>query len=109
MNCDLAYDWSLHELGALAECSTAHLTRLFKRHYGVSAITWLAQRRGEIAAVLLLTTRRPIAAIGATVGWADGNYFARRFRSLFGTSPSAYRMQLPLPPRGKPSQDWIQW
>ena len=36
------------------------LVRLFKRHTGQSPMAWLAKRRAEKAAVLLLTTDKAI-------------------------------------------------
>ncbi len=71
-------------------------------------MTWLARRRAEKAAVLLLTTNLPVAEIGRSVGWRDPNYFARRFRAAFGTTASAYRAQLPCPALVR-ADDWIQW
>ncbi len=47
---------------------------------------FLAKIRAERAAILLLRTRRDISKIGRQVGWGDPNYFARRFKSYFGTS-----------------------
>lgn len=106
---DLAYDWSVAELAEHTGVGAAHLTRLIRRATGRTPIAWLARRRAEYAAVLLLTTDAPVAVIGATVGWPDANYFARRFRQLLGSSPGDYRRQLPTPALRAPPADWIQW
>lgn len=109
MRGDLAHDWSLAELAAIADCSDAYLVRLFRNHTGHSPLAWLTRHRAERAAVLLLTTDASIQHVAATVGWTDPNYFARRFRSVFGTSPSNYRKQLPCPALNPRAEDWIQW
>ncbi len=107
---DLCRDWSLEDLSTRLQLNRSHLIRLFRRRTGLTPMLWLARRRGEQAAVMLLTGTKPVAQIGREVGWNDANYFARRFRSLFGLSPREYREQLPCPaaPLHAP-QDWLQW
>lgn len=52
----------------------------------------LPQRlRAQAAARLLVQTDQPIAHIGTQLGWDDAGYFARRFKTAYGLSPSAYR------------------
>ena len=107
---DLKRPWSIAALARLAGWDRAHLIRTFRRATGLPPGAWLAQRRGERAAVALLTTDLPVALIGAQVGWSDPAYFARRFRSLFGVAPQRYRGQLPCPPQTEGQPDaWIQW
>ncbi len=106
---DLAQGWSLDDLARLTNLDRSYLVRLFRRHTGVAPMAWLARARGERAAVLLLTTDRSIAAIGAEVGWPDPNYFSRRFRGLFRQTPSDYRRQLPVKPVDVTTAGWIQW
>lgn len=105
----LDHDWGLVELAKLLKLNRSYLVRLFKRHTGQSPMAWLARRRAEKAAVLLLTTDKAIAAVGRDVGWHDPNYFARRFRAAFGISARQYRQQLPCPALVKTAEAWIQW
>lgn len=93
----LAHPWTLDALAQRAGLSRSYLVRLFRRRTGLSPMAWLAQRRAERAAVLLLTTPRGVAEIGAEVGWSDPGYFARRFRAAFGMAASTYRTRFPLP------------
>lgn len=102
-------EWSLRQLAARAGCAEAVLVRRWRRSLGQSPMAWLARRRAERAAVLLLTTDEPVAAIGRRVGWPDANYFARRFRQLLGRTPSAYRAELPVPALAGRVRDWVQW
>jgi AraC family L-rhamnose operon transcriptional activator RhaR len=110
LDADLKRPWSIAALATLAGWDRAHLIRTFRRATGLPPGAWLTQRRGERAAIGLLTTDLPVAAIGAQVGWSDPAYFARRFRALFGMAPLRYRSQLPCPPQtdGQPDA-WIQW
>ena len=105
----LEHNWGLVELANLLALNRSYLVRLFKRHTGQSPMAWLARRRAEKAAVLLLTTDQPVAAVGRAVGWHDPNYFARRFRAAFGISAREYRQQLPCPALVRDAADWIQW
>lgn len=96
----LEHPWTLDALAQRANLSRSYLVRLFRRRTGLSPMAWLAQRRAERAAVLLLTTNKGVADIGVEVGWADPGYFARRFRSAFGMPASQYRTRFPLPMAG---------
>lgn len=109
LNRRIAHDWSLQELADEAGLERSYLGRVFRAHIGLSPLAYLAKRRAERAAVLLLTTRLSIAEVGEHVGYADPNYFARRFREAFQTSPSDYRRHLPMAPIPAVGDDWIQW
>lgn len=109
MRADPARNWGLAELAAIAGVDRSYLVRLFRRHAGMPPLAWLARVRTERAAVLLLTTAQPVAAIGAQVGWSDPNYFARRFRAILRQTPSDYRGRLSVPAQQVPDEAWIQW
>jgi transcriptional regulator GlxA family with amidase domain len=88
---DLARPWRVQELAAAVAVSPAHFSRLFHQAVGRPPMAHLAVLRAEAAASRLLRTADPVADVGAGVGWADPNYFARRFRARFGMSPTEYR------------------
>ncbi|QNE17789.1 AraC family transcriptional regulator [Kribbella qitaiheensis] len=87
----LAEPWRLDDLAAAVNLDPAYLSRLFRRHTGLSPLGFLARLRAEQAATLLVRTTLPVARVGAAVGWSDPTYFARRFRSLAGSTPTQYR------------------
>lgn len=109
MRAEPARNWGLAELAGIAGVDRSYLVRLFRRHAGMPPLAWLARVRAERAAVLLLTTDQSVAAIGAAVGWADPNYFSRRFRAILRQTPSDYRGRLPVPPQQVPEDAWLQW
>ena len=88
---DPARSWTVGELASAVHLSAGALSRRFSAALGLPPMAYLARRRAEIAARLLITTDRPVSEIGAMVGWPDPNYAARRFRSATGMSPSTYR------------------
>ena len=58
-------------------------------------LSWLiAQRRINAAKRLLLQSNLPISAVAEEVGISDYNYFSKVFRSMTGTTPSAFRKEL---------------
>jgi AraC family L-rhamnose operon transcriptional activator RhaR len=83
--------WRLDELAEAVNLDPAYLSRLFRRHTGLSPLGYLARLRAERAATLLAHSDLPAARVGAAVGWDDPTYFARRFRSLVGSTPTQYR------------------
>jgi AraC-like DNA-binding protein/quercetin dioxygenase-like cupin family protein len=90
---DLAHEWSLSELAAEVSLSPSYLSRRFHEAVGRPPMSHLSALRAEAAATRLLRSQEPVSAIGSSVGWGDPNYFARRFRTHFGISPSAFRQR----------------
>jgi AraC family transcriptional regulator, L-rhamnose operon transcriptional activator RhaR len=90
---DLSRPWTITELAAAVAVSPAHLSRLFRAAVGRPPMAHLSALRAEAAATRLLRTNESVSTVGAEVGWSDPNYFARRFRAHFGTSPSGFRQR----------------
>ena len=79
-------------------CDLTGITRqrlgaLFKKEIGKTVKQYIMQRRCECAAELLLDSQLQVQEIGRNVGYEDGVYFARVFRSVMGQSPQEYRNQ----------------
>lgn len=83
--------WRLDDLARAVNLDPAYLGRLFAQHIGLTTMGFLARVRAERAATLLAHSTLPAAQVGAAVGWDDPTYFARRFRTLVGLTPSEYR------------------
>jgi AraC family L-rhamnose operon transcriptional activator RhaR len=91
LEADLVRQWTLAELADEVHLTPGHIVRLFKGATGLTPMGYLAQVRAEHAAVLLLHSDEPVTGIGRAVGWADQNYFARRFKAHYGLSATTYR------------------
>ncbi|MCY7417119.1 MAG: helix-turn-helix transcriptional regulator, partial [Chloroflexi bacterium] len=89
---DVTYPWSLGELSTRLYVGPHHLCHLFTRWVGQPPMAFVSRRRAELAALLLVTSDDPIAAIGVAVGWPDPSLFSRAFRRELGVSPRAYRI-----------------
>jgi len=73
----------------------AYLSRTFKRHTGMTPVSFLLKLRIDKARQLLrerkeLTTQQ----IAASVGFQDPLYFSKQFRRMYGLPPSAYREEM---------------
>jgi AraC family L-rhamnose operon transcriptional activator RhaR len=86
-----AEDWTLAGIAAEISIAPKYLVRIFHESTGLAPMAYLARTRAERASLLLVNTNLPVGEIGPKVGWPDPNYFARRFRSLFGMSATEYR------------------
>lgn len=96
MESEPQHAWTLAELGRRAHLSPEHLSREFKRAFGLAPMEYLARHRLERAAARLIYGDEPLARIGQDVGYDDANYFSRRFRKQFGMSPREYRAHFRL-------------
>lgn len=90
---DYRRNWSLHELSQLAGTSVNNLLRLFRSVTGATPIEYLNRIRLRHAAALLKHGSNPISEVAQECGFADSNYFTRKFRTQYGTTPREYRNQ----------------
>ncbi|MFJ6158747.1 helix-turn-helix domain-containing protein [Pseudarthrobacter sp. NPDC092184] len=91
MEASLDDSWTLKDLACKLHMTPSHTVRLFKSQTGLPPLAYLAKRRAEAAARLLISTDYTVSRVGREVGWSEPNYFARRFRSHFGVPPTTYR------------------
>lgn len=82
----------LAALARQADLGQSHLSRLFRKRFGMTIGRYVLLRRIELARQLLTTTRLPIKAVAAEVGIADAQYFNKQFRRVAGTSPTVARL-----------------
>jgi len=88
---DLSAKWTVDDLARAINSSGSYVYRAFRSNVGLSPMAWLQQERGEMFSTLLTNTNRSVSEIGSLVSWDDPNYASRRFRALYGMTPSEYR------------------
>ena len=74
--------------------SRAHLSRAFKKETGLTPVAFLNRLRLDRGRRLL--RERPeltVAQIALSVGFRDALYFTKRFRRMYGETPTAYRLK----------------
>ena len=68
-----------------------YVSRIFKKHIGVTIGEYLTQRRMELAKVYLSTTKMNISQISEEVGYAYSYRFNQVFKQYTGCTPKEYR------------------
>ena len=71
--------------------SESTLQRIFRARTGFSPNDYLMNLRLKKAAALLLESELTIGEVAAETGFADSNYFCRRFRRYAAASPLEFR------------------
>jgi AraC-like DNA-binding protein len=91
VNANLAGKIVIKDLAASLDITVSHFCRAFKRTFGMSARTWIRQRRIEFAQGLMLTTGASLSEIALSCGMSDQSHFTRSFRRIVGEAPSSWR------------------
>ncbi|MDO5517860.1 MAG: AraC family transcriptional regulator [Clostridium sp.] len=82
---------SLKKLSNDLNLSQGYISDCFKKHMGITIMTYAKKIRIERAKVLLLTTNDSILDISLRLGFHDQSHFYKVFKSFTGVSPSQYR------------------
>lgn len=82
---------SAKEIAARMGVSTNYLRQTFRDNEGHSINDYITAIRLKYATMRLETTCEPVQAIHEQSGFANYNYFFRKFRESFGMTPLEYR------------------
>jgi len=94
LNENIAGEYSMYGLrGVLSafDYSYEHLSRVFRRTYGVSPMQYVRAQQLVRAQFLLRNTTLQVGEIGRLVGFANPAYFTKVFRQKTGQTPMSYR------------------
>lgn len=84
-------DLGMDPLAERLHCSRAQVTRLFRKHLGVSPGVYVAERRIAHASELLVHGEASIEQVAERCGFPNRYYFTRIFSRLLGVPPAKYR------------------
>jgi AraC family transcriptional regulator len=90
----IAEDFPLATLAGLAQLSTYHFARAFKRSFGIPPHRYHTNRRIERARALLADPGTSVAEVALELGFSGASAFAATFRRTTGLTPSDYRRGL---------------
>jgi AraC family transcriptional regulator len=91
INTHLDLDLKLTELSSIAQISTYHFLRLFKKSVGMTPHQYILQQRIERAKYLLKSSNLDISEIAFMVGFCDSSHLTRCFKNSLGKTPSQWR------------------
>jgi AraC family transcriptional regulator len=91
INTHLDLDLKLTELSSIAQISTYHFLRLFKKSVGMTPHQYILQQRIDRAKYLLKSSSLDIAEIAFRVGFCDSSHLTRCFKNSLGKTPSQWR------------------
>ena len=81
----------LNDIAAHFGLSPQYFCTFFKESFGRTLVQHVNSLRIEQAARLLRESDLPVMEIGFNVGFENFSYFIKRFRAVYGVSPSNYR------------------
>lgn len=88
---DIARNWDIGAMAAIAGLSPSQLFRAFSRASGTTPMQWLRQERMHLARHLLTATSDSITRIAERCGYVDPYHFSRDFKRLNGSAPRVFR------------------
>jgi AraC-like DNA-binding protein len=81
----------LSMLATIAQLSTYHFAREFKRWTGVTPHKYLVRKRVERAKDMLARTNYSLTEVALAAGFSDQSHLARHFRQVVGSTPRQFR------------------
>jgi two-component system, response regulator YesN len=84
-------DLSISQISAKTMLTTSYLCNRFKQETGQTINQYITEYRIDRAKELLHDPTRKVADISISVGYTNGDYFAKCFRKIAGCLPSEYR------------------
>ena len=92
MTAHLGMEISLETLAEIANCTSYHVIRLFKKTVGMSPHAYLVQMRLERAREFI-DGGRSITEAALNAGFSDQSHLTRRFKKRYGLTPGIYGAQ----------------
>ncbi|MEC0264650.1 AraC family transcriptional regulator [Paenibacillus anseongense] len=86
--------FDLNRMSEDLHLSTYYLSHTFRQSTGSSITEFIVARRLKEACLLLETTNKTAGFIAQEVGFLNGSYFCRVFKTVLGITPKTYRLQL---------------
>lgn len=84
--------FSISEVAEICNIDSKYMSKLFKRHVGLSPSEYIRRLKlNKAASIILQMPNLSIKQVAATVGYEDPFYFSRIFSKLYGICPKTYK------------------
>lgn len=90
-------DISIQDLAEHCSINANYASQIFKQEMGITFISYLTSLRIDHATWLLTHTDQTVFLIATQVGYSDYFYFAKVFKKVTGSTPTAYRKNMVNP------------
>ena len=88
---EIKTDLSLNDICDICAISQSYLSKLFRRHFGISVMDYVHLRKISKAKMYIVLTDYTMTQIGQHAGYNDGSYFSKIFKKYVGMTPKQYR------------------
>lgn len=82
---------TLEEVAKYINITPHYLSKIFKKYVGVNFITFITDKKIELAKEMLINKDVPIVNISIELSYNQPNYFSKVFKRKVGMTPSEYR------------------
>lgn len=89
---NIATSLTIQDLAESVNLSVSYLQHLFKEETNQNITQFIKELRLERSRKLLETTHLRVKEIRVEIGCPDDSHFLRDFKSMFGVTPSQYRL-----------------
>jgi AraC family transcriptional regulator len=96
---------TLRELADVAELSTHHFVRMFKRSLGLTPYQYLIERRVDRAKELLRSKPASLAQVGLSTGFGSQSHFTSTFHRVVGATPAEFQKLVAKTPSRPQAQE----
>ncbi|MDR1623117.1 MAG: AraC family transcriptional regulator [Synergistaceae bacterium] len=87
-------DLNIKEIAQASGYSVSWFEKLFRKHYGMSPISYQTKLRIEKAQNMISSNIFSLSEISSSIGFNDPLYFSKVFKKYVGVSPKQYRLLL---------------
>ena len=91
IDANLDHALTIEELAEIADLSSYHFARMFRKTVGEAPHKFVLRRRIERAMLLLRDGNAPVAEIALATGFSSQAHLTTRFSRFTGLTPAKYR------------------
>jgi two-component system response regulator YesN len=88
---DPGLPFSVANISRAARITPNYFSMLFRKHAGQTFVSFLNEKRMELAKKHLQDLRLSVAEVADLAGFSDAGYFGRRFKQATGRTPEGWR------------------